>query len=149
MRPFIRRSAVSLPHAEPNVIPFIDVLLVLLIIFMVTAPAPTVDVQLQLPGPNTTRSASDVVIVELLNGAGGQALVLVDGVETTFDQLPHTALQRGVALGAGWEDVLDDTHFMVRADQDIAYAHVVAAIDALQHAGFAKVGVLSQSAEEA
>src|ERR1043165_1867223 len=38
--------------AEPNVIPFIDILLVLLIIFMVTAPIPTVDIRVDLPPPN-------------------------------------------------------------------------------------------------
>lgn len=149
MRGFIKRSIAKRPHAEPNVIPFIDVLLVLLIIFMVTAPTATTDVQLQLPGPNPVRSPNDVVIVDLLSGVGVRAQVLVDGAETTLDQMPSVALQHGVSLGLSWEDVLDDTHFVVRADQDIAYAHVVAALDALQHAGFAKVAVFSQTAEEA
>jgi len=40
------------PMADPNVIPFIDILLVLLIIFMVTAPIPTVDIRVDLPPPN-------------------------------------------------------------------------------------------------
>ena len=51
MKPILRRVR-PLPAAEPNVIPFIDVLLVLLVIFMVTAPAPTVDLHVDLPrGP--------------------------------------------------------------------------------------------------
>jgi len=40
------------PMTDPNVIPFIDILLVLLIIFMVTAPIPTVDIRVDLPPPN-------------------------------------------------------------------------------------------------
>src|SRR5215468_2374757 len=40
------------PVSDPNVIPFIDILLVLLIIFMVTAPIPTVDIRVDLPPPN-------------------------------------------------------------------------------------------------
>ncbi|MBY0562846.1 MAG: biopolymer transporter ExbD [Hyphomonadaceae bacterium] len=148
MRALIKRSVPSHPNAEPNVIPFIDVLLVLLVIFMVTAPKSTVDLQLQLPGPNPTPMHRDVVMIELRDGGGGGALVSVDGVATTMAELPRAALARGVSLGQASEDVLDEMHFMVRAEQDIAYAHVVSAIDSLQHAGFAKVGVFSQSADE-
>jgi biopolymer transport protein ExbD len=50
----IRRRAHPLPASEPNVIPFIDVLLVLLIIFMVTAPKPTTDLRVDMPRPGPT-----------------------------------------------------------------------------------------------
>ena len=45
--------------SEPNVIPFIDVLLVLLVIFMVTAPTPTTDLRLDLPPPSPTAAINE------------------------------------------------------------------------------------------
>jgi biopolymer transport protein ExbD len=54
MAAFAQRSRARFePAADPNVIPFIDVLLVLLIIFMVTAPKPTTDLRVDLPRPGT------------------------------------------------------------------------------------------------
>lgn len=135
-------------HAEPNVIPFIDVLLVLLVIFMVTAPQPTVDLRLHLPGPNPTHVDLPTIIVDVSGGADG-ATVSVNGSETTWDALP------GAVLGAGLsgdttldvEAVLDDARVLIRADQEVAYAFVVSAIDDLQGAGFARVGLFAQEAE--
>ena len=53
------------PTSEPNVIPFIDVLLVLLIIFMVTAPTPTVDLHVDLPSNGARAGPERATIVAL------------------------------------------------------------------------------------
>lgn len=48
------------PAAEPNMIPFIDVLLVLLVIFMVTAPKPTTDLRVDMPPPDSHGPVSPI-----------------------------------------------------------------------------------------
>lgn len=137
-------------QAEPNVIPFIDVLLVLLVIFMVTAPQPTVDLRLELPGQNPVHIELPTIIVDVFAGAGGPS-ALVNGRETPWDALPGAVLRAGLNDGATMdaEAVLDEAHVLVRADQNVAYAFVVSAIDDLQSAGFAKVSLFAQEAEGA
>ena len=137
------------PYAEPNVIPFIDVLLVLLVIFMVTAPQPTVDLRLQIPGPNPIRLDLPTIVVDVSGGGPGGAAVSVNGIETTWEGLPAAVLGAGLSDGATLdaEAVLDEALVLIRADQDVAYALVVSTIDDLQGAGFAKVGLFAQQAE--
>src|SRR5262245_16401428 len=88
-----RTRATMHPEAEPNVIPFIDVLLVLLIIFMVTAPKPTTDLRLDLAqsGPSAA-SLIDPTIVELREAPGGYRL-FVSGEETVMAQLAQRTLE--------------------------------------------------------
>jgi biopolymer transport protein ExbD len=79
------RTRVQLePAADPNVIPFIDVLLVLLIIFMVTAPKPTTDMRVDLPR-STVGPASPIepTIVHIRSGAAG-ARYFVDAEEASL-----------------------------------------------------------------
>jgi biopolymer transport protein ExbD len=144
--------AANHPHAEPNVIPFIDVLLVLLVIFMVTAPKPTVDLRLDLPNQQSPRQiAIAPIIVDVHEiGAGGAQIFIAER------EVPLSALSEAVIASAisadGYlarEDVIDEARVFVRAEQGIAYGNVVAVIDELQHYGFAKVGVFAQTADEA
>jgi biopolymer transport protein ExbD len=139
-----RRIVRHHPASEPNVIPFIDVLLVLLIIFMVTAPKPTVDLQLQLP--THTPAPLPLIpptIVEVQEGPSGYRL-MVGARETSLDALAGVVLARALAVDSVLtrEDAFRDAHVYVRADQDVSYGVVVAVIDELQHSGFA------QSADE-
>ncbi len=147
-----RRRPVDLaPAAEPNVIPFIDVLLVLLIILMVTAPKSTVDLRLELPsGHHVAPIEIAPTVVDVLPGADGMARFSVDGREISLEALSAVLLQKinGQDAVLTREDILAEGRVFVRADLDIAYAHVVAAIDQLQHDGFEKVSVLAQSAED-
>lgn len=138
------------PAAEPNVIPFIDVLLVLLIIFMVTAPKPTVDLRLDLPRSSTSRAAAiEPTIVELREAPGGYRLY-VSGSETTLDQLGHRTFDHIMASDPELirEDVLAEGRVFIRSDLDVAYQNVVSVTDVLQDAGFAKVSIAAQNADE-
>lgn len=143
-----RREALH-PAAEPNVIPFIDVLLVLLIIFMVTAPKPTVDLQLQLParsaGPPLMIAPTIVDLRATPNGYGA----FIGDEEIALTHLPSAVLAYAMAgdpaLREG--DVFAEARVYVRAvDQGVAYGVVVAALDELKSAGFEQVGVFSQEA---
>src|SRR5262245_46133775 len=84
------------PINDPNVIPFIDIMLVLLIIFMVTAPIPTVDVKVDLPPRNPipirTEGLNPTFVTLLYDG--GQASLLVDGEPTTVSELGAKTIER-------------------------------------------------------
>lgn len=145
-----RRRARLLPEANPNVIPFIDVLLVLLIIFMVTAPKPTTDLRIDLPPPAPgPASLIAPTIVELRAAPSGYA-VFVGGQETQHDQIGAAALAHilaaNPALAAG--DVHAEARVFVRSDLDVAYAPVVSAVEALKLSGFENVSIVAQSADD-
>lgn len=147
----MRRSAQGFRlAAEPNVIPFIDVLLVLLIIFMATAPKPTVDMRLELANRSGPALAISPTIIDVAPAPGGGARVFIDQREVPLSQLAERTLLRVLSANRALtpQDALAEAHIYVRADQDIAYAHVVAALDALQAAHFAKVGVFAQRADD-
>jgi biopolymer transport protein ExbD len=137
------------PAAEPNVIPFIDVLLVLLIIFMVTAPKPTTDIRLDLT-PRTPGTASLIppTVVHLREAAGGYRL-FVGEEETTLDQVSERTVAHILAVDPALTivDARADARVFVRSDLDVAYADVVAVVDDLQQARFQKVSVITQDAD--
>jgi biopolymer transport protein ExbD len=137
------------PSAEPNVIPFIDVLLVLLIIFMVTAPKPTTDLRLDLPraGPPIAIVIAPTV-VEIREDLAGYRLFVGDE-ETSLDQLAARTLAHVMASNPelAREDVLMEGRVFVRADLDVAYQNVVSVTDTLQNEGFEKVAIVAQDAD--
>ena len=145
-----RKRARSLaPAAEPNVIPFIDVLLVLLIIFMVTAPKPTVDLQLNIPVRTTPLEVIIPPTIIDIDASSDGYRILIGEQEIALSDLASTVMARGLAVDAVLteEDVFAEAHVSVRArDQGVAYGAVVAVLDELKHAGFQKVGVFAQSA---
>lgn len=145
-----RTRAAMQPATEPNVIPFIDVLLVLLIIFMVTAPKPTTDLRLDM---QRTGPAQHVMIpptyVDLREEPGGYRLY-VGSEETTITEVSELTLQQMLAVDRALtpQDAHADGLVYVRADLDVAYQNVVAVVDALQQAHFQKVTMAAQNADE-
>src|SRR4029078_11526839 len=90
-----RRGAMQ-PNYEPNVIPFIDILLVLLIIFMVTAPLPTVDLRVDLPPPNPVPihlEGLNPTVVGIREGAGGLEIFVDEQTGVPLSQLGEVTLQ--------------------------------------------------------
>lgn len=138
------------PAIEPNVIPFIDVLLVLLIIFMVTAPKPTTDIRVDLsrPGLSATPPIAPTMI-EVHRGADSAFRVFVGARETPLAALGGEALAQILAANPALSvaGARADARVLIRADLDVAYAHVVAVMETLQQAGFAKVTMAAQRAD--
>lgn len=141
-----RRRGTSAPYAEPNIIPFVDVLLVLLVIFMATAPTSTVDVPLDLPtGASRPVVEFAPIIVDVERGGDGFARYKVGGRDSEL-----LALANAVELMApAGVDARADVRLFVRADQGVAYGAVVAALDQLNSDGFAHVGLFAQTADPA
>ena len=144
-----RARSQLIPNAEPNVIPFIDVLLVLLIIFMVTAPKPTTDLRVDLPRAGHAAAVALPPTVIVVSRASGQLQYFIGGEEIRRDQLAQEAMARMLAADPILtpEDVLIDGRIFVRADLDVAYQDVVTVVDLLQHAQFQKVSIAAQNAD--
>jgi biopolymer transport protein ExbD len=140
------------PNSEPNVIPFIDILLVLLIIFMVTAPIPTVDIRVDLPPPNPVpirlEGLNPTIVVIQESGSGMR--IFVDQEQVTqanlSDRVFDHAIRNNPALNPS--DIYAEARIFVRADQSTAYGNVVDVMSKLQEEGFAKVGIFAELASE-
>lgn len=136
--------------AEPNVIPFIDVLLVLLVIFMVTAPMPTTDLRLDLPRPGPSLAAMiPPTIVELRSNTTGGYMLLVSGAPSSLEAVAADALAHVLGANPMIErtDALLDGRVHVRADLDVRYQDVVTVMERLQDADFQKVSIMAQRAD--
>jgi biopolymer transport protein ExbD len=118
--------------SEINVTPFIDVMLVLLIVFMVAAPLSTVDVQVNLPAssaPPADRPAEPVWLT-----------VSADRVVHLGDT-PVDLETLAAALDAR-TNAAHDTPLFLRADQGLDYGALMGVLDALRAGGYLKVALV-------
>jgi biopolymer transport protein ExbD len=115
-----------------NVTPFIDVMLVLLIIFMVAAPLATVDVKVDLPVSNAAPAPKPDKPVFLSIKADGAMLVNETAVS------PAT-LAQNVALATGGDR---DQRIFLRADKTITYDAIMQAMNALRAGGYVHVALV-------
>jgi biopolymer transport protein TolR len=120
--------------AEINVTPMIDVMLVLLVIFMVTAPLMTVSVPVDLPKTKAAASTqAEEPLVVSLNAKGKLFLQ-----ESELDQAALIGRLRAITKEK------PDTRIFVRGDRTIAYGKIMEVLGVLQQAGFTKVALLAQ-----
>ncbi|MBF7142365.1 MULTISPECIES: TonB system transport protein ExbD [Pseudomonas] len=117
---------------EINVTPFIDVMLVLLIIFMVAAPLATVDIKVDLPASTAKPSPRPEKPVFLSVKADKQLYLGDDAVD-------RAAL--GQVLDARTHGKKDTTIFF-QADKGVDYGDLMEVMDALRGAGYLKVGLV-------
>jgi biopolymer transport protein TolR len=124
---------------EINMVPFIDVMLVLLIIFMVTAPLITAGV-VDLPTVGKARQRSDPHVIELVVGADEALRLRVDGKDVApLANADIAARVREAQAG------VDSTPVIISADRNVRYESVVKVMDALQRAGIQRVGLSVKS----
>jgi biopolymer transport protein ExbD/biopolymer transport protein TolR len=117
---------------EINVTPFIDVMLVLLIIFMVAAPLATVSVPVQLPASSAQAAPAEnapvyVTVQADLSLRVGEAPVARDGLASALRSATHSDTSQRLYL---------------RADQRVSYGDLMATLDALRSAGYLKVALV-------
>ena len=123
---------------EINMVPFIDVMLVLLIIFMVTAPLITTGV-VDLPSVGKSQQRPQNVI-EIIVGSDEKLRLKLDQGEpepVLITQLAARVKSKQVALPGGGADV----PVVISADKSVRYESVVRVMDTLQRAGVRRVGL--------
>ena len=128
------------PMAEINVVPYIDVMLVLLVIFMITAPLLTQGVKVDLPQsvaePIETEQLEPLVVTVDVDG-----LFYIDVGENKDKAIDNTDL---VARVSAVLRNKPDTPIYVRGDNQVNYGSVVVAMSLLQSAGAPSVGLLTE-----
>ena len=130
----VGRSSRRRTISEINMVPFIDVMLVLLIIFMVTAPLITTGI-VDLPSVGKSKARPEH-FVEVVVGADEQLRMRVDGKDSATLRLADLAA-RVSEVQAGNAN----TPVVISADRNVKYETVVKAMDVLQRAGVQRVGL--------
>jgi biopolymer transport protein TolR len=122
------------PRSEINVTPFVDVMLVLLIIFMVTAPMMQQGIDIDLPDTTTQQlRIRDEPLVLTVDKAGKYHLGRREIAEAELSE----------KLQAIFEG-RDSKEIFLRADENVAYRYVVKALAAAQQAGATKLGMVTE-----
>ncbi len=124
---------------EINMVPFIDVMLVLLIIFMVTAPLITTGM-VDLPSVGTSRQRPEHV-VELVVGIDEKLKLRVDGNDGEPVAMRDVAARVSALQGGN-----PNTPVVISADRSVKYEAVVKVMDTLQRAGVQRVGLSVKNA---
>ena len=128
--------------SEINMVPFIDVMLVLLIIFMVTAPLiPPSMIALPKIG-RADKQADKPIFVEIQKDERIQIRLKSGLVPSTIDELAREIIKREPAVTA---DKADAVPVVISADKSLKYETVVQVMDALQKAGVTRVGLSVQT----
>ncbi|MCS3606791.1 biopolymer transport protein ExbD [Erwinia rhapontici] len=117
---------------EINVTPFIDVMLVLLIIFMVAAPLATVDVRVNLPASTSSPQPRPEKPVYLSIKADRQLFIGNDAV--TQETLVDTLIKQ--------TEGKKDTTIFFQADKSVDYETLMGVMDKLRQAGYLKIGLM-------
>ena len=126
-------------NSEINVTPFIDVMLVLLIIFMVAAPLATVDMKVDLPQSAAQPAKRDdkpvfVTLKADLSLALGNEETVRDDFVTELDRITDGNTQ---------------TRILLRADKAVDYGELMAVMNLIQRAGYTKIGLVGLEAAPA
>jgi biopolymer transport protein TolR len=131
-----RRAVMS----EINVTPLVDVMLVLLIIFMVTAPMMQEGVSVELPQAKGAPLAKEQQKDEIVISVSGQGQIFVNEAAVTEEKLPQTIIE------ATKDRPNRDVY--LRADKTVPYGAVVRIMGALKSAGIANLGMITTPQED-
>ncbi len=130
----LERTEGSRPISDINVTPLVDVMLVLVVIFIVTAPLLASSIRLDLPRSEASQPGDAPRFVTVALDAGGR---------TYFNDQPVTAeelaqrLAQAARAGA-------DTEVQLRADQAVPYGRIVEVMGAAQKAGLSRIGFVAE-----
>ncbi|WP_269514176.1 biopolymer transporter ExbD [Brevundimonas subvibrioides] len=129
-------------NADINVTPFVDIMLVLLIIFMVAAPLATVSIRLDLPPatpPDPSVEQKEPVYISIQESGS----IFIADKQTVLETLVPDVC---AALGGGNPGCKEERIF-VRAEPEVKYNQFMEVMNALQEQGFYKVGLLNEDIE--
>ena len=127
-------------NSDINVTPFVDVMLVLLIIFMVSIPAATVSIKLDLPPANAQAAQLIHKKPVFISIMGPDEIYIGDRKSN------HTTLIADLEAALQSPNPFDE-RVLVRGDKDIKYDDFVVVINELQQNGFLKIGLINEDIE--
>jgi biopolymer transport protein TolR len=130
-----KQTATSL--SEINIVPFVDVMLVLLVIFMITAPILQSGIEVDLPKTKTVKEINEVRLIITMDRS--QRLYLNDQ--------PVNIHQLGDAVRAKSRDASNQAVY-VRCDETVPFGSFTTVVDALRQAGIKNVNVVTQPLSE-
>jgi biopolymer transport protein TolR len=129
----LERTRAPSPMSDINMTPLIDVMLVLLVIFIITAPLMSSSLRLDLPKAEGARASETPVFIAVSLDADGKLFVADQPV--TADELREQAER-----AAGRDPA---TEVQLRADEKVSYGRVAELIGLLQQAGLSRVGFIT------
>ena len=130
----MRRRRVARPVSDINVTPFVDVMLVLLVVFMVTAPMMTVAVPVDLPKTQANTVSQDKEPLIITVSADGKVYL-----QNTAFSIENVIAKLKAITGANPE-----TRIFVRGDKSVAYGKIMEVMGAISLAGFNKVALVAE-----
>ena len=125
-------------NSDINVTPFVDVMLVLLIIFMVAAPLATVSIKVDIPPaiPNPNEIKKDPVFINVEQ----DQKVYIGAKETSIDTLVYDIT---AALSVDSANPRDE-QVMIRANRYVPYEDFMTVLNTLQEGGYLKIGLIAE-----
>ena len=132
----LERSPRTAPMSEINMTPLIDVMLVLLVIFMITAPLMTSSLKLELPRSDAARPGDTPLFISISIDATGQLYVDTEPVDAT--QLNARLLDAARRN--------PQTELQLRADRAVPYGRVAELIGSAHKAGLVRIGFVTEPA---
>ena len=126
------------PMSEINVVPLVDVMLVLLIIFIITAPLLTHSVKIDLPKAESTANITRPEHIELAIRADGS--LFWNGESVVLEQL-DPRFRSTIAQ-------VPETELHIRADKLVHYEHVAQAMSIAAKAGMTRIGFITDPSEQ-
>ena len=126
------------PMSEINVTPMVDVMLVLLVIFMITAPLLTVGLQIDLPETRSQTLPGQDEPLEVTVNADGQ--IYIQETEVELEDM----VSRLVAITENKRD----TRIFVRGDRNINYGRIMQVMGAIDSAGFRRLALVTKLPEK-
>ena len=132
----LERSSASAPMSEINMTPLIDVMLVLLVIFMITAPLMVSSLKLDLPSSDGAKPGAAPEFIHVAIDSAGKWYLADEIVDAA-------TLRQRIAQIAGRKP---DTEVQLRADKTAPYGEVAALIGEVQQGGLTRIALVAEPA---
>jgi biopolymer transport protein TolR len=134
----LERSKSSKPMSDINMTPLVDVMLVLVVIFIITAPLMTSAIKLDLPKTEAAKSVDAPKFVAIVVDKSGQ--IFLNDQVTSLTQLADSLSKTA--------QVSKDTEVQLRADEAVPYGKVVEVMGVAQKAGLNRIGFVAEPKTE-
>jgi biopolymer transport protein TolR len=130
----LQRTQQPQPMSDINMTPLVDVMLVLVVIFIITAPLLASSIKLDLPGTDAAKPNDAPLFVTVALDATGQ--LFLNDKPVTGDQLAQQLAETGRRN--------PQTEVQLRADQSVPYGRIVQVMGAAQNAGLNRIGFVAE-----